>query len=157
MYKFVELLLTNKPSRKFSIEIALMRKFASRGRFLRKLFQRRIYYVYGCDISQSANIHESVSFVHPLGIVIGSKATIEEGCYIYQHVTIGSDFMDGNAMPKIKRNTMVGAGAKIIGGITVGENCLVGANAVVTKNIPDNSVVFGCNQIKRRQQESSNR
>jgi len=51
-------------------------------------------------------------------------------------------------MPHIMEGTKVGAGAKIIGGIVIGKNCLIGANAVVTKSVPDNSVVMGFNQIK---------
>lgn len=53
-------------------------------------------------------------------------------------------------MPNLKTGVIVGAGAKIIDGVTVGNNVVVGANAVVTKNIPDNSIVTGVNCIRPR-------
>jgi len=70
---------------------------------------------------------------------------LKKNCTIYQCVTIGSTFNDNNKMPKIKSGTIVSTGAKIIG-----KNCIIGANAVVTKSIPDNSVVIGANKIHKR-------
>lgn len=58
--------------------------------------------------------------------------------------------MKNNDMPNLKTGVIVGAGAKIIGGVTVGNNVVVGANAVITKNIPDNSIVTGVNCIRPR-------
>ncbi len=116
--------------------------------FLRKRFQRRLYYIYGCEISHTAKIHKSVKFVHPIAVIIGSRAIIDEECKIYQGVTIGSNFNSDGAMPHIKKNTYIGAGAKLIGSITIGENCIVGANAIVTKSIPDNTIVTGSNTIR---------
>jgi len=143
-------LTTNNPSKKFALECQLMTLFSGRSKTLRKYFQRRIFYRYSCDISHSANIDSSVSFVHPLCVVIGSNAVIYRGCRIYQGVTLGSNFESDNSMPIVKQNTIVSAGAKLIGGITVGENCIIGANAVVTKDVPDNSVVVGANKILPR-------
>ncbi len=140
-------LTTNDPTKKFAIECQLMALFSGRSRFLRKYFQRRIFYRYGCDISHTARIDESVVFGHPLCVVIGSNAVIERSCRIYQGVTVGANLAGDNSMPLIKQNTTVCAGAKLIGGIVIGENCIIGANAVVTKNVPDDSVVVSANKI----------
>ena len=51
-------------------------------------------------------------------------------------------------MPYIKQGTKISAGAKLIGNITIGQNCIVGANAVVTKSVPDNTVVYGFKNMK---------
>ncbi|SFV63654.1 Serine acetyltransferase [hydrothermal vent metagenome] len=117
---------------------------------IRKFFQRRLYYKYHCDISHTATIHPSVTFPHPIAIVIGSQATIHKNCSIYQNVTIGSNFDSDNSMPTIEANTLIGTGAKLIGNITVGKNCIIGANAVVTKSVPNNSIVTGVNNIRKR-------
>jgi serine O-acetyltransferase len=148
MFKLLKLLTTHNPKKRFALECQLMFYYGGKSKFLRKHFQRRLYYVYGCEISPSARIDGSVEFVHPLGVIIGSQAVVEEGCTIYQQVTLGSDFYSDNKMPHVKKRTLIGTGAKLIGDITIGENCIIGANAVVTQSIPDNSVVVGANIIK---------
>jgi len=127
-----------------------MLDFSKTSRILRKIFQRRLYYVYNCEISHSASIDKSVKFVHPIAVVIGSQAVIEDNCLIYQCVTIGSTFNCDNKMPHIKSGTIISAGAKIIGDITIGKNCIVGANAIVTKSVPDNMVITLANKIHPR-------
>ncbi len=72
------------------------------------------------------------------GIFINDKAVIGKNCVIYQQVTLGES--DGKA-PRIGCNCFIGAGAKIIGGIVVGNNVKIDANAIVVENIPDNSTV----------------
>lgn len=139
-------LKTSEPSRKFRAEVDLMYWGAKYSRFVRKYFQRRIFYIYNCDISHLSKIHSSVIFPHPCGVVIGSKANIAAGCRIYQQVTIGSNFDSDNSMAYINKNTFIGSGAKLIGGIEIGVNCYIGANAVVTKSFPANSSIVGNNQ-----------
>jgi len=153
VYKFFILLYqwlkTNKPQKKIKIEIKLMYYFNNKSSFLRKKFERRLYYKYHCEISRMSKIDESVEFTHPISVIIGSRAIVEEKCLIYQNVTIGANFnKNNNEMPYIRKNTKIGAGAKLIGGIEIGENCIIGANAVVTKSVPKNSIVYGANKIK---------
>ena len=143
---FIKWLTTSDPSRKFRAELDLMFWGAVHSNFIRKRFQRRIFYIYNCDISHSAEIHSSVLFLHPCGIVIGSQTKIEEGCRIYQQVTIGSNFDSDNAMAYVANNSYIGAGAKLIGGIKIGNNCYIGANAVVTKDVAANHSVVGSNK-----------
>lgn len=67
--------------------------------------------------------------------------SIGDGCLVGQQVTIGTNF--GDDKPRIGNNVQVMPGAKVLGGITLGDNVVVGANAVVTKNVPANCVVGG--------------
>ena len=94
-----------------------------------------------------ANIHPSVVFPHPVGLVIGA-VTIKEGCFVHQNVTMGESRKKG--LPTIEAYTHIYSGAVIGGGIVIGENCSVGANSVITKDIEPNSVVVGANKIIRK-------
>jgi serine O-acetyltransferase len=77
--------------------------------------------------------------------VIGETAEVGEGCTIYQGVTLGGTSLAKGAKrhPTLGRNVVVGAGAKILGGFTVGDNAAVGSNAVVTKPVPEGATAVG--------------
>ena len=78
------------------------------------------------------------------GIFISYGAKVGEGCTIYHQVTIGSNTLPdskGQGAPTIGNNVFIGTGAKIIGNVTVGDNARIGANAVVTFDVPDNATV----------------
>lgn len=77
---------------------------------------------------------------HGFATIIAAKS-IGENCWVNQQVTIG--FSNKTAAPYIRDNVTINAGAKVIGGVRVGNNAVVGANAVVVKNVPDNCVVVG--------------
>ncbi|HFQ5047289.1 TPA: serine acetyltransferase [Vibrio vulnificus] len=150
IFLYIKWMLTSNPIKKFSLEIQLMKWGATNSRWIRKKFQRRLFYVYGCDVSHSACIAENTLFPHPIGIVIGSNVKIKPDCIIYQQVTIGGNFDTDNSMATIESGVRIGAGAKIIGKLTVCENSVIGANSTITKSVPANSVVVGINQILRR-------
>jgi len=97
-------------------------------------------YKFGIQIPFRCNIGEGFNVCHFNCIVIHTKVTIGDNCYISQGVTIG---ISKDKVPLIGDNVYIAAGAKIIGGITVGNNVSIGANCVVTKDIPDNVVVVG--------------
>ena len=78
--------------------------------------------------------------VHAIGIVIGSGAVIGDNCKIYQQVTIGKE---KGKFPIIGDNVTIYSGAKIIGDVKIGNNAIIGANAVVTRDVPDNCVAVG--------------
>lgn len=115
-------------------------------RFLPGVIFRHLVYRYGCFMNLNSDIGIGLKIPHPNGIVIGEKVQIGKNCTIYQQVTIGGkiigDAKAGN-YPKIKDNVVIFAGAKLIGNINVGEHSIVGANSVVNKNVPSNSVVAG--------------
>jgi serine O-acetyltransferase len=89
-----------------------------------------------CQIGKGMRIH------HFGGIIFHPTVRLGDNCTLYQGVTIGDRGGSGGAA-KIGDNVMIGAGAKIIGEITIGNNCAIGANAVVTKDMADNTVAVG--------------
>ncbi|MFO1091069.1 MAG: DapH/DapD/GlmU-related protein [Hyphomicrobiales bacterium] len=78
---------------------------------------------------------------HPNGIVIHPAVEIGTNCMVFQQVTIGAANKHG--VPKIGSHVDIGAGAKILGPITIGDHVIVGANAVVTKDVPSGAIVAG--------------
>ncbi len=98
--------------------------------------------LYGIDLPYTCTIGKNVVFEHNgLGCVIHSQAVIGDGCQIYQNVTIGG--RNGRGHPVIGKNVFIGAGAVILGGITIGDNSVIGANATVLTDVPPGSVVVG--------------
>jgi serine O-acetyltransferase len=100
--------------------------------------------VLNCDIG--SKLPANLIMPHPYGIVLHTKAVLGEGLVIMQQVTVGARNLDDLA-PVIEEDVFIGAGAKVLGGIRVGRNCIIGANAVVTRDIPPGSTVVGINQI----------
>jgi len=97
--------------------------------------------VCGADIPLNSNLGGGLLIPHPNGIVIHPAAAIGANCLIFQQVTIGTGSEPG--YPTIGSHVDVGAGAKILGGITIGDNVKIGANSVVIKSVPDNCTVVG--------------
>ena len=99
----------------------------------------------GIEIHPGAKIGDKVFIDHGMGIVIGETAEVGEGCTIYQGVTLGGTSLTKGAKrhPTLGRNVVVGAGAKVLGGFTVGDNAAIGSNAVVTKPVPDGATAVG--------------
>lgn len=96
------------------------------------------------DIHPAATIGRRVFIDHGIGVVIGETAIIEEDVLIYQGVTLGGVSLNkGKRHPTIKANTVIGSGAKVLGNITIGKNCKVGANSVVVCDVPKNSTAVG--------------
>lgn len=89
----------------------------------------------------------NIKFGHRgIGIVIHKDTIIGDNVHVLQNVTIGAK--DG-AAPIIGNNVLIGAGAVILGGITIGDGSIVGANAVVTKNVETGSIAYGVPAIKK--------
>lgn len=101
---------------------------------------------YGVFVSPRAEFDGTLKLRHPVGIVVGDGVKLGKNVMIYQNVTLGGarlgDGMAGN-YPEIGQNTVIFSGAAILGAIKIGENCIVGANSVVTKSMPDNCTVAG--------------
>jgi serine O-acetyltransferase len=96
----------------------------------------------GADIPINSNILGGLLIPHPNGIVIHPLAKIGVNCLIHQQVTVGVSRKSLQA-PVIEGHVDIGAGAKIIGDITIGKHALIGANAVVTKDVPEYAIVAG--------------
>ena len=106
----------------------------------------------GCVIGAQATFDKGFVIMHPVGVVINSKVRGGTNITIESGVVIGDE--KGKA-PLLGNNIFIGAGAKIIGGITIGDNVKVGANAVVVKDVPSNVTVVGipAKIINRKQEE----
>nr|WP_280178724.1 serine O-acetyltransferase [Candidatus Prometheoarchaeum syntrophicum] len=98
----------------------------------------------GIDIHPGASIGKNFFIDHGTGVVIGETAVIGNNVTLYQGVSLGGvSLKKKKRHPTLGNNIEVGAGAKILGPINIGNNVKIGANSVVTKNIPDNSIVVG--------------
>jgi serine O-acetyltransferase len=95
----------------------------------------------GSDIDPSASLGERLSLPHPNGVVIHRDAVIGDDCMIMQQVTIGQ-VADGRA-PVLGNGVYVGAGAKILGGVKIGDRARIGANSVVLCDVPAGKTAVG--------------
>ncbi len=100
--------------------------------------------IYGIEVPYSAEIGKNVVFEHQGGIVIHGDAKIGDGCIIRQGVTLGNRYVeDPFSSPQLGKNVNVGAGAKVLGAIVIGDNAVIGANAVVLKDVPADHIAVG--------------
>lgn len=98
----------------------------------------------GIEIHPGATIGKRFFVDHGMGVVIGETTEIADNVMLYQGVTLGGTSLDkGKRHPTVESNVIVGAGAKILGPITLGEGSRVGANAVVVKDVPAATTVVG--------------
>lgn len=98
----------------------------------------------GIEIHPAAKIAGGVFIDHGAGVVIGETAEIEEGVVIYQGVTLGGTGKEtGKRHPTVRKGVVISAGAKVLGGFTVGEYAKIGAGAVVLKEVPAYATVVG--------------
>jgi len=98
----------------------------------------------GIEIHPGAQIGKKFFIDHGMGVVIGETAIVGDNVLLYQGVTLGGTGKEtGKRHPTLGSNVVVGAGAKILGNIIIGDNSYIGANAVVIKNVPANSTVVG--------------
>lgn len=98
----------------------------------------------GIEIHPGATIGKRLVIDHGMGIVIGETTIIGDDCLLYQGVTLGGSGKEkGKRHPTLGNNVLVGAGAKVLGSFTVGDNARIAANAVVLNAIPENATAVG--------------
>ncbi len=98
----------------------------------------------GIEIHPGAQIGRRLFIDHGMGVVIGETAIVGDDVTLYQGVTLGGTGKEqGKRHPTIRDGVVIGGGAKVLGNITVGENCRIGAGSVVLRDVPDNSTVVG--------------
>ena len=105
----------------------------------------------GIEIHPKAKIGKNLFIDHGMGVVIGETSDIKDNVTIYHMATLGgiSPSINSDTQREVKRhptiqdNVVVGSGAQVLGPITVGKNAKIGANAVVTKDVPENGVMVG--------------
>ncbi|MHC4534256.1 MAG: serine O-acetyltransferase [Planctomycetota bacterium] len=106
--------------------------------------QNRVSEVFGVDIHPAAQIGSGILIDHATGVVIGETAVVEDNVSILHEVTLGGTGKErGDRHPKIRAGVLIGAGAKILGNIEIGEGAKIGAGSVVLKDIPPHTTVAG--------------
>lgn len=98
----------------------------------------------GIEIHPGAQIGQRVFIDHGMGVVIGETAIIGNDCTLYHGVTLGgTSWNKGKRHPTLETGVVIGAGAKVLGPITIGANAKIGSNAVVVKDVPENATAVG--------------
>ncbi|KAL1518978.1 hypothetical protein AB1Y20_003247 [Prymnesium parvum] len=121
------------------------------------MLQSRAAEIFDVDIHPAAVIGNGVMFDHASGIVIGGTAVMGNDLYVLHGVTLGATGKPTGGSkrhPTIGDRVVIGAGSTILGDITVGDGCVVGANALVTKSVPAGGTVVGVNKIMQKQNET---
>jgi len=129
-------------------------KLYSIARILSMIGKRRS----GAEVHPGATIGKDVFIDHCLGVVIGETTIIKDNVLIFQNVTLGGRGNEkGKRHPTIEEGCLIGAGAKILGNITVGAHSKVGANAVLLNDVPPNTTVVGipAKVVKKKHQKYS--
>lgn len=113
-------------------------------------FSRLVGTALGCEIS--CPVPERLFLPHPTGIVTGVKAQLHNDVVLLQQVTLGclspyAGVLENDGDPILKEGVYVGPGAKILGRVTIGEWSVIGANAVITQDVPPYSMVVGYNKL----------
>lgn len=133
-------------------------------RWLARLFSHFTRFITGIEIHPGATIGRRVFIDHGMGVVIGETAVIKEGCTLYHGVTLGgTSWNKGKRHPTLERGVVIGAGAKVLGPITVGEGAKIGSNAVVVREVPPGATAVGipariaeAGQAEARQEKAEN-
>lgn len=124
---------------KYKIKLLVKAKKTNKSKLFRFFLGEHLSKKYHVIIPEEAIIG-SIYLPHPHNVVIGKYTKIGDNCKIYHDVTLGQN---KGLYPCLKDNVIVYTGAKIIGGITVGNNAIIGANSVVTHDVPENAIVAG--------------
>lgn len=113
-------------------------------RLLARLGSHLARFLTGVEIHPGAKIGRRFFIDHGMGIVIGETTEIGDDCSVYHGVTLGgTSWQKGKRHPTLERGVIIGAGAKVLGPITLGEGSRVGSNAVVVKDVPAGATVVG--------------
>ena len=165
MKNFLESIINRDPAAKSKLSIILtypgvkavffhrIANFFSIAKFdlIARMISQFSRFLTGIEIHPKAKIGENLFIDHGMGVVIGETSEIGSNVTIYHMVTLGgiSPSIESNQQRNVKRhptlmdNVVVGSGAQILGPVVVGKNAKVGANAVVTKDVPENAVMVG--------------
>ena len=165
MNSFLESIINRDPAAKSKVSVILtypgvkavffhqIAHFFSVAKFdlVARIISQFSRFLTGIEIHPKAKIGKNLFIDHGMGVVIGETSEIGDNVTIYHMVTLGgiSPSIDSDGQrdvkrhPSLKNNVVVGSGAQVLGPVTVGENAKIGANAVVTKNVPENAVMVG--------------
>jgi serine O-acetyltransferase len=105
------------------------------------LLRRVLSVVFGCEIGNDVVLGDGVTIIHPVGVVLGGNARLGERVRLLGANTVGTSMEDG--YPVIEHDVTLGAGARVLGAVTVGARSIIGANAVVVTDVPPGSLAVG--------------
>lgn len=112
--------------------------------WLGRMFSHIGRFLTGIEIHPGATIGHRVFIDHGMGVVVGETAVIGDDCTLYHGVTLGgTSWNKGKRHPTLESGVVIGAGAKVLGPITVGKNAKIGSNAVVVKDVPEGATAVG--------------
>jgi len=158
MFDFLKAYKNYDPAAKGYLEIALLYpgpKAVLLHRFAHVFYKVGLFFIAraiaefsraltGIEIHPGAKLGRRLVIDHGMGLVIGETAEVGDDCILFHGVTLGGvKFSADKRHPTVGHGVLIGAGAKILGPVSVGVNSTVGANSVVTKDIPPNSVALG--------------
>ena len=165
MKKFLESIINRDPAAKSKLSIILtypgvkaiffhrIANFFSIAKFdlIARIISQFSRFLTGIEIHPKAKIGENLFIDHGMGVVIGETSEIGNNVTIYHMVTLGGispsinsdDQRNSKRHPTLMDNVVVGSGAQVLGPVVVGKNAKIGANAVVTKDVPENAVMVG--------------
>jgi len=129
-------------------------------KLLARILSNIVRWYTGIEIHPGASIGRRFFIDHGTGVVVGETAEIGDDCTLYHGVTLGGTTWEkGKRHPTLGNNVVVGAGAKVLGPITVGSGARVGSNAVVTKDVPESATVVGVpgRVVERKKDDPSSR
>ncbi len=139
---------------RYTIKSALIRKPFS---LLYKILYKFIQVITGIELPCEVRVGRNFRIDHFGGIIISGFASFGDNCVIRDGVTVGLRRIDDPVAPKIGNNVDIGTGAKVLGDIMIGDNMVIGANAVVLEAVPSNSIAVGVPAtIKTREKHASN-
>lgn len=125
---------------RYTIRSSLIRKPFS---FLYKVLFKLVQVLTGIELPCEVKVGKNFRIDHFGGVIISGFASFGDNCVLRDGVTVGLRRTDDPVAPKIGNNVDIGTGAKVLGGITIGDNVVIGANAVVLEDVPPNSIAVG--------------
>lgn len=125
--------------------------------FLPRFISEISRFITGIEIHPGAKIGHRLVIDHGMGIVIGETAEVGDDCLFFHGVTLGGVGGTGKRHPTVGNRVMLGAGAKLLGAVVVGDDAKIGANAVVTKNVPPGATAIGIPAVVKGQRTEDSR
>ena len=161
IYKYIE--FDRVAERKVKKSIEIWHRGGGLNHVYAKLMWTRIRKKYNCDYYPGITVGKDLRIEHPMWTCIGKTTVLGDNVRIYNNVLIIAKITGDEERlktgerrhAKIGNNVVLGSGCTIIGPITIGSNCIIGVRAIVTKDIPENSVVIGINQTRPRRSDEN--
>lgn len=151
---FIKTITPCNDNRRVHYYIELMNWFSDHGLvILSKRIEKKMLRKYSCEIGRGVDIDRTAKFRHLTGVVIGHYVKIGKHCRIHQNVTLGANVGSETSrsrkfMPIIGDNVWIFSGAVVAGKVCIGDNVIISANSVITRDVPANSLAYGYNQVK---------